>query len=241
MSDQPVKTINDLQPGDHLCLVYSTEEEHRDVLTAFVREGLRRGEKVMYFADAHTPALLLDYLRDEPNVGRDLHSGQLQVLTAEQVYLREGRFDVDRTIGLLAAELDKALGEGYPALRVTGEVTWIFGKAPGVAQFFEYESRVNEFFNGRRALGLCQYRHNFAPEALFHALLTHPLAARGSSLAKNRSYVPPDEFLRSADQAQILNRLSAQLDWHPSTAEPARLHSSDIDSLLTALDLPPAP
>ena len=241
MSDQPVKTINDLQPGDHLCLVYDTEQEHRDVLTAFVREGLRRGEKVMYFADAHTPALLLDYLSNEPNLGRSLQSGQLQVLTADQVYLRDGRFDVDRTIRLLTAELDQALKEGYPALRVTGEMTWAFGKAPGVKQLFEYESRVNEFFTGRPAIGLCQYRHTFAPEALFHALLTHPLAARGSSLVNNRSYVPPDEFLRSADRTQILNRLSAQLAWHPSTAEPARLHSSDIDSLLRALGLPPSP
>ena len=105
MSDQPVKTIQDLQPGDHLCLVYSTEEEHRDVLTAFVREGLRRGEKVMYFADAHTPALLMDYLRDDPNLGRHLSSGQLdwQPSTAEPGRLHSSDIDsLLRALGLPA-------------------------------------------------------------------------------------------------------------------------------------------
>ncbi len=31
------RTIADLKPGDHLCCLYNTEEEHRAVLTPFLR------------------------------------------------------------------------------------------------------------------------------------------------------------------------------------------------------------
>ena len=240
MTEHPIKTISDLKPGDHLCLVYNSEADHRRVLTTFVRDGLQRGEKVMYFADEHTPAIVIDYLSREPILGRALQSNQLEILTADQVYLRSGYFDVDRTIGLLHTELDRALKQGYPALRVTGEVSWSLGNAPGAERFAEYESRVNEFFHGRPALALCQYKCDARPDALFRAILNHPLTAQGVSLVDNRAYVPPAEFLEPARFTEAVNRLSRELAWQPSSLEPARLTSADIDALLAALGLPPS-
>ena len=55
--------ITDLAPGDHLCWVYDTEEEHRAVITPFLRQGLERGEKVLYIVDAHPAETVLAYLR----------------------------------------------------------------------------------------------------------------------------------------------------------------------------------
>ena len=46
------RTITDLRPGDHLCCLYETEEQHRAVVTPFLRQGLERGEKVLYIVDA---------------------------------------------------------------------------------------------------------------------------------------------------------------------------------------------
>ena len=60
-----LRTITGLEPGEHLCWLYETEEEHRAVLTSFIRQGLEREEKVLYIVDAHTAETVLGYLRDD--------------------------------------------------------------------------------------------------------------------------------------------------------------------------------
>jgi len=58
-------SLTDLKPGDHLCCIYATEEEHKAVLTPFMRQGLEQGEKVIYIVDAHTVETILEYLRGD--------------------------------------------------------------------------------------------------------------------------------------------------------------------------------
>jgi hypothetical protein len=59
------QTLPDLAPGNHLCCLYETEEEHRALVTAFLRQGLQRREKVLYVADARAAVTILDYLRKD--------------------------------------------------------------------------------------------------------------------------------------------------------------------------------
>jgi hypothetical protein len=61
--------IADLGSGDYPCCPYETEEEHRAVLMPFLRQGLERGEKVVYIVDACTGEAILDYLRDDRLTG----------------------------------------------------------------------------------------------------------------------------------------------------------------------------
>lgn len=48
-----LRTIKELGIGDHLCCLYETEEEHRALLTPFMRGGLEQGEKVLYIIYYH--------------------------------------------------------------------------------------------------------------------------------------------------------------------------------------------
>jgi response regulator RpfG family c-di-GMP phosphodiesterase len=214
------RTIADLGPGDHLCCLYETEEEHRAVLTPFLRQGLERGEKVVYIVDTRTGEAILDYLRDDRltgpprlrpstklrtssgQVGQGLDvefylaRGQLVILTLDDAYLREGIFDPEDMIALLRAETEQALVEGYPALRVTGEMAWASRGMPGSEQLIEYEAKLNEFVPGSKCLAICQYdRRRFAPEVLVDVLRTHPVIAIGRAVYDNPYYIPPAELL----------------------------------------------
>src|SRR6056297_782562 len=153
--------ITHLQPGDHLCCIYETEEEHRNVLTPFIKEGLEANQKVIYIVDANTAEEILDYLREidyPPEPYRD--SGQLVLLTGDESYLEGGTFDPDAMIDLLEKETEKALDQEYSALRVTGEMTWALRGNPGTDRLMEYENKLNRFFPNHQALGLCQYDKN---------------------------------------------------------------------------------
>ena len=191
------RAIADLGPGDHLCCIYETEEEHRSVVTPFLRQGLEQGEKVIYIADTRTAATILGYLRDDGlDVEPHLARGQLAVLTRDEAYTREGVFDPEGMIALLRDETGQALAEGYPALRVTGEMTWALRGLPGSERLIEYEARLNEFFPGSPCLAICQYdRRRFDPAVLLEVLHTHPIAIIGSQVYDNFHYIPPVELL----------------------------------------------
>jgi two-component system cell cycle sensor histidine kinase/response regulator CckA len=192
-----VPAIENLKPGDHLCCVYETEEEHRAVLSSFLRQGLERGEKVIYVVDDHAAKTILGYLCDD---GVDaepyLSSGQLAILTRDDTYMRDGVFDPDGMIALLQSATDLALAEGYPALRVTSEMAWALRGLASSERLIEYEAKLNIFFPGSRCTALCQYnRRRFDPQVLLNVLCTHPVAVVGTEVYGDFYYVPPDEWL----------------------------------------------
>ncbi len=192
-----LQSTTDLEPGNHLCSLYETEEERRALLTPFLCQGLERGEKVLYIVDAHSAEVVLDYLRDDGlEVEPYLASGQLSILTVDDAYMREGVFDPDGMIALLRAETEQALAEGYSALRLTGEMTWTLRGLPGSERLIEYEAKLNEFLPGSKCLAICQYdRRRFDPAVLLDVLCTHPIAVVGTAVYDNSYYVPPVESL----------------------------------------------
>ncbi|HEX9046922.1 MAG TPA: MEDS domain-containing protein [Verrucomicrobiae bacterium] len=197
-----------LRRHDHLCLIYETAEEQFSAIVPYIKAGLERHEKCLYIADDNTATMVLDALRRGGiAVEAALKSGGLAVLTKQDTYLKDGRFDPDRMIELLEEATDRALREGYSALRVTGEMTWNLGGDPGAERLMEYEAKLNYFLPMHNALALCQYnRRRFRPEVLMDVLYTHPLAICGGMVCRNFYYLPPDEYLKP-------ELVARRLDW----------------------------
>ena len=120
--------------------------------------------------------------------------------------MKDGAFDPDGMISMLARETELALQEGYAALRVTGEMTWALRGLPGSERLMEYEAKLNGFFPGSRALAICQYdRRRFSPEVLLDVLTTHPFAVIGT-----RIY---DELLLHARRRSSCRKTGAPRPW----------------------------
>jgi signal transduction histidine kinase len=185
-----------LQAGDHLCCLYASEEEHRAVLSPFMRQGLERHEKVLYIVDDHTAGQILSYLSaDGVEVKQYQQGGQLSVLSSDDSYVHAGVFEPEKMIALLRSETDRAAREGYQALRVTGEMSWALKGLPGSERIVEYEARLNTFFPGSTCLAICQYdRRKFDAGVLLEVLATHPLAVVGTEVYDNFYYMPPHDF-----------------------------------------------
>ena len=132
MANSALYDISTLSPGDHLCCIYQTEQEHRAVLGPYVKNGLVRNRKVPYIVDAHTAQTVLDYFSETGfDVQKYLASGQLVILDRHETYIRNDTFDPKAMIELLKSEEQRALDEGYEALRITGETTWALHGHPG--------------------------------------------------------------------------------------------------------------
>lgn len=190
--------LEGLRPHDHLCLLYESPQERLAAAVPFIAIGLKRGEKCIYIVDISTAEDIRKHLAAEGiDVAAAESSGQLSVLHQSTAYTKGGVFDPDRMIALLIEETEKALAQDYPALRVTGEMTWVLRNLPGSERLLEYEARLNEeFFPKYPALAICQYdRWKFDFEILKGVIITHPLVIRSDRVYRNFYYIPPHDFL----------------------------------------------
>jgi len=229
-----LRMIRDLKPADHLCCLYETEEEHRALLAPYLRQGLELGEKVLYIVDAHTAETVLKYLRDDGvKVEPYLAMKQLSILTASDAYMRDGIFDPDRMIDLLRSETERALAEGYSALRVTGEMTWALRGLPGSERLIEYEAKLNRFFPDSKCLALCQYdQRRFQPDVLLDVLATHPIAVVGTKIYDNPYYIPPTDFLGPGRPAATLSHWLHNLEERKRAEEAVRRSEANYRTLV---------
>lgn len=191
------QALKRLKPHDHLCLVYKTHEEWRRVVIPFIKIGLEKNEKCVYITDTHSADEVRSYLSEERvNVCAAEHSGQLVFLHESEAYTRGGTFDPDTMIALLVTETEKALSEGYSALRATGEMSWVV-HTPHSEKVVEYEAKLNrDFFPHYPCVALCQYdQERLDPDVLKCVLMTHPLLVRDNRVYHNFYYISPEEFL----------------------------------------------
>ena len=222
MTHSILPSIARMQPGDHYCGIYRTDDDHRAIIADFVREGVARNEKMFYLVNLQTTEQLRATLSAAGiEVDALVDKGQLVIMTAKEAYLRDGQFDPDRMIKLLSDETDKALAEGYTALRATGEMTWALAGEPGSERLVEYEARVNELFKHKKCYGLCQYdRRRFDSEMLLDILHTHPKVLFGKEGLDNSQmyFVPPDAFLERDRQSATLDTWLKNLGHKPIPA-----------------------
>jgi len=193
-----LKALKGLKPHDHICLIYETNQDWRDAVIPFLQIGLERGEKCFYVVDSRTEKQIRNLLIKEGIDAESVEqSGQLVIRHESEAYTREGSFDPDRMIALLVSETEKALSEGYTALRVTGEMTWVLKGVPGSEKVIEYEAKLNsDLFPKHPCVAICQYnRQRFDPEIIKGVILTHPIVIWGKQLYENIYYIPPEEVL----------------------------------------------
>lgn len=207
------RRLNELQPGDHLCCIYETAEEHRSIVTPFLRRGLEQNQKSLYITDSSTPDTVTGYLRgDGVKVEPYLDNGQLTIIGVNEAYMKKGAFNPDAMIELLRIETEQALSEGYEALRVTDEMTWALQGIPGSEHLIEYEAKLNDFFPGSKCLALCQYdKRRFDSGILLDVLTTHPIAVIGTEVFDNFYYLPPTDFFGDDPSEARFNRVLKNL------------------------------
>jgi len=202
------EALDAVEPHDHLCLIYETDEQWLNALEYFLAGGLRRDEKCFYIIDERSAAQVKEGLLSR---GLDIEAaekrGQFVVLNETETYTSGGRFDPDRMLSMLKSETEKALSEGFSALRVTGEMSWALKGAPGSERLIEYEAKLNTFFPHNRCCAVCQYdRRRFDADTLLGVLYTHPVAVVGDQVLDNFYYISPDDFLSEDRSAALLDR-----------------------------------
>lgn len=203
-----ILSIEDLQPGDHVCCIFDTDEQHGSLLFPYLLTGISENDKFVYIADKHAVDSFLVCLKEQhPDSVPRLESGQVSALTPEESYMKHGSFHPGEMLEFLGSEAQKAIERGYRALRVAIEMTWALEDVPGSERLIEFESQLNEFMRDRACIALGLYDSRlFHPRVLINILSTHPIAVIGTEMFENFYYIPPDKFLSGNRSAVVYDQ-----------------------------------
>lgn len=157
--------VDDVGQHDHLCLLYSSTEEQFAAAVPFIRRGLGLGERCVYVADEDSVDSVCAKLTHAGiDTGTPRARGTLDVLTGRDLHLRDQGLGADAVIASFGAATEAALADGFTALRVTSEMTWLLTTGPGGERLAELEAKLNHFLLEHRSCALRQYhRERFPP------------------------------------------------------------------------------
>lgn len=182
----------------HVCAFFDSREEEYSVLGPFFKEGIDQAEKCIHIVN---PAQVDDHRRRLSRAGINTHEcescGQLEIVPWNQAYLDEnGVFDQTRMLALVDELTGHGRGTDFKAVRIMGNMDWVFQDVPGAEAILEYESAVNTVLARNKQLAICVYDvAKLSGAMLMDLLRTHPLTLIGGVLQENPFYTPPEQML----------------------------------------------
>lgn len=187
------------QLGDvrHICAFFHSDEEEYRVLLPFIKDGFLCGDKAVHVVN---PGQHQDHLQRLAGAGVDTaaaqKSGQFELLTNSEAYLRDGRFDQDRMLEVFEQLASGNAKGGFPLSRICCRMDWSV-EGPYIEDVIEFESRVNDVWSEHDDAVICTYQlSKFGGDTVIDILRTHPMVIIGGILQRNPFFVPPGEFLQ---------------------------------------------
>ncbi len=183
--------------GTHICTFFSGPAGRDEVVMPFLAEGIRAGQKCICILDSLGPADVLERLGHQVDLGRSVETGQLELATPADAYLRTGKFSADDMLAYWENAAATALSGGeFSLTRATGEMPSVLHQPEGRAEFFRSEARLNDFIPSYPQVIVCLYDlQRFGAEVLMDALRTHPMVVVDGMVHENPYYIEPSDFL----------------------------------------------
>lgn len=162
--------------GAHIGYLFHDDEERRDIIRAFVRDGLTAGELVAYYADVRERDLnqTLEELGVVPADEAQRH--QLVTAPAASVYYPEQRFVPEHVLAVVLEYNERGHRDSLTGARLIGEMSWASRGVPGSERLAEYERGLTGLVAEHGMTILCEYDMRcFDGATCFTALGLHPM------------------------------------------------------------------
>jgi len=194
----------------HVCAFFNSEEEEYRVLLPFIKGGFECGHKAVHVVNAHQRS---EHMKRLVGAGIDPaaaeRSGQLELRTNTETYLRDGQFDKDRMLHAFEQIASGNATGGFPLSRIVCRMDWAV-EGTYVNDLIEFESRVNHVWERHDDAVICTYHlGKFGGDTVIDIMRTHPMIIIGGILQQNPFFVPPGEFLREFRERQTGRSASA--------------------------------
>lgn len=216
-----------LNPGDHICAIYSSDDELAEIVGEFLAEGIRKAERCWYLPASDDPRAVRAALRaHHVDTTRAEDRGALSILSSNAAYSVRGDFDPEETMRVFSNAIEQAFADGFNGFRAAANMSWALNLADGPERLITYEALLRSLFSSARATGLCLYDRNRMPLAVIDgALSTHPVVRAHDTYSRNAFYDVTVQSLRAADPVAVKLKLE-----QVNTRARDRREPSPIDS-----------
>lgn len=160
------------EPGAHVCWRFADDADLHAAATAFLAEGDRRGERLVYVADA--PGQQLRQHLAGLDVERLEREGRLLLQSVHALYEPDGTFDTGAQIATYRTLVAQALADGLTGLRVAADATALVATEEAHRRFVEYELTVDRFIASAPMAAMCAYRADAVGTRVSDLFGVHP-------------------------------------------------------------------
>jgi hypothetical protein len=184
------------QTPRHQCLIYDgSPAKMLPAIAAMIKQRLSENQRCFYLNSPAMVAGLRSYLfAAGVDVPFEVARTSL-ILTSDQSQLKNGRFEMEKMLGMLEDAVKLALIDGFTGLWATGDMTWELGPNKNLQTLLDYERGLEKLFQRYPALsGICQYHADTMPRELTcNGLLVHPAIYINQTLTRlNPHYIPAE-------------------------------------------------
>jgi MEDS: MEthanogen/methylotroph, DcmR Sensory domain len=190
-----------IPPGSHICQLYSKVTEIPGVTARLMRVGLSLSEKCLFAA---APAQIKE-LRDElqklqVDVQGVIEAGQLVLHEERELFLANNgkRFDPYFLLSSHQTFIAQALREGWQAVRISIDMTWLSKDIATPEQILKYEAASDAVFTFQNApiIALMHYDHSkLLPSLVVEMLKLHPISVVGKYIKRNPYYLNSEQYM----------------------------------------------
>ena len=153
-----IEFVKDLPWGTHFWQFYQTKEDLLGILIPYFRAGLESNEFCVWITpDFLTEKCVLEAMEEGvPGFSGDLEKGQIEIFPYTDWHLKDGKFDLKRSLHMLMEKHDEALSRGFAGMRVSGNAHWR-DNSKDWGDLACYEAAINNIVGDTRLLVLCTY------------------------------------------------------------------------------------
>lgn len=216
------RTVGELQPGDHVCWQFDSDEDYAATLVTSVATGLTRGERVLSLSGDVPVEWLRASVADRGLPAEALiESGQLVLGDARTALGNGGSLDGDAVAKGYRLAAEQAVADGYSALRVMADLGWAVDGVISPGQLITYELCADRLIADLPMVALCGYDTRAAPPeaaeqvCAVHAACAHDTRTPFSVVAgPDGSFAVSGEIDLSCEQAwrNVLDAVTAGSD-----------------------------
>ncbi|HET8913186.1 MAG TPA: MEDS domain-containing protein [Ktedonobacteraceae bacterium] len=189
-----------IPPGSHICQLYSKVTEIPGVTARLLKVGLSLSEKCLFAAaPAQVKELREELTKLKVDVDEVIAAGQLVLIEERETFLANSkRFDPYFLLSSHQTFIAQALREGWRAVRISIDLTWLTKDVATPEQILKYEACSDAVFTFQNApiIALMHYDHSkLLPSLVVEMLKLHPIAVVGKYIKRNPYYLNSEQYM----------------------------------------------
>jgi hypothetical protein len=188
-----------IPPGSHILQLYNRVGEIAGVTAKLLEVGLSSSEKCLF---AGAPSSVQELQQSLGKAGVDhaaaQDAGQLVFISDRDDLLVGKRFDPYHLLSTHQTFIAQALREGWKAVRISMDMTWLTHEIATPEQVLKYEAASDAVFTFQNApiIALMHYDYSKLPGQLVVEMLKlHPIAVVGKFIKRNPYYLNSEQYL----------------------------------------------